>query len=153
MPAILKSEKQTVTTSILELKIEVTDDNRRPLGLAALAVLSGFAWDENDEGHKALRKSLGEIKTALGVRAPKAGDKAGRSAAPKATAGEKPAKAPRKPRKGANGNGEPPPQGNGEPPKDAGTENKSGGTEIEINPPGAGPAVRDPFTVPPGAGG
>jgi hypothetical protein len=142
MPAELKSEKKTVTTSMLVISIEVTEDNRRPIGLAAHSVLSGFAWDDNDEGHSALRKALGEVKTALNVRAPKAGDKPGKAAATECTTEERPAKAPRKPRK-TNGNGEhAPPVG---PPKS--------GTEVEINPPGDGPAVRDPFSVPPGAGG
>lgn len=151
MPAELKSEKKTVTTSMLKLDIEVTDDNRRPLGLAAIAVLEGFSWDENDEGHTELKKALREIKTALNVRAPKSTDKADKSAAPKAPPGEKPPKAPRKPRKSANGNGAGHPTE--DTPKGAAEGGNKSGTEIEINPPGSGPAVLDPFSVPSGSGG
>lgn len=97
MPAELKTTKKTIESAELMVNIEINDDNRRPLGLAAHNVLATFKWEQDDKGHATLKKVLSDIKAALGVRAPRGDGEAPEKDAEKATKpAQKRTRAPKK---------------------------------------------------------
>lgn len=75
MAVKLKTDEVTVVTQTLEINQEITDEDKRPLGLACAEVVENFDWDSNDPGHDVLKQLLKDVKNALGVRVSRKKDK------------------------------------------------------------------------------
>ena len=148
MAVELKVKEVVTVTQTLAIEHEITDDDKRPLGLACHEVAEGFEWDPENPGHATLQRLLKDVKNALGVRVSKKKED------------EKPKKT-RKPRKPAETKSEasPPAASNGDtapggspPPDKAPVEEASstGGVDAGAAP-GSGDPLHNPFAVPPGS--
>ena len=165
MAVQLKKEEIVTVNQVLSLEEKITDDEKRPLGLACHQVVEEFEWDMEDEGHLFLMQLLKNIKNALGVRASKKKDLPKKKASKKKNASKKKAAAG-----GTEGdaettsggtNGDQDPETNEEtttsPPEEAGasteepssSEGAGGDDLVEKEEPGAD--IHDPFAVPPGS--
>ena len=147
MAVELKTEEQVLVTQTLNFVQPVTDDEKRPLGLACAAVVEDFPWDQADPGHILLQQILKDVKNALGVRVSKKS---------KDNADKAPAKVPTGKKRGrpkkvaSNGNGE-----TASPPVEAPAPQESDSPEAEVGA-SEGPKsdasapIHDPFAVPAG---
>jgi hypothetical protein len=149
MAVKLKTEEITHVTQTLVLEQEVTDEEKRPLGLACAAVIEDFEWDEDDVGHDALQQLLKDIKNALGVRVSRKKKKApAKKKAAKKKAAKKPAEEPTEDPPPADSNGDSSPTEAAAPPE-SGSDAGAGEADTGAAPdPGA--PLHDPFAVPPG---
>lgn len=145
MAVKLKTDEVTVVTQTLEINQEITDDEKRPLGLACAEVVENFDWDADDPGHDVLKQLLKDVKNALGVRVSrKKKDKPKKKRASK--------KAKKKPAPEADASKDPEPTSS---PTQAASAAKSNGAADEGQVESAAPAetgapLHDPFAVPAG---
>ena len=165
MAVELKTEEEVIVTQTLAIREELTDDEKRPLGLACHSVVEDFPWDLEDSGHDKLQQLLKDIKHALGVRVSRKKD----DSKPKTKRKKRKAKQPEDSGDNtassagegsdASGNGDKAPTegADASPPKETpDSVAESGGAEDQTDAAdgsteGTGEGIHDPFAVPPGS--
>lgn len=164
MAVQLKTEEEVLVKQTLNLEQEITDEDKRPFGLACHEVVEEMDWDLDNTGHVILMQLLKDIKNALGVRVSKkkASKKKKKAKTKKKADGSDDADSAGETKAEAKANGDTEPENNEpevstSPPDEAESspeESSSSSDEGDAAASAAedaGSDIHDPFAVPPGS--